>query len=166
MEEDRRRWPLVVLTASPFHGHMSPTLQLATILHSKGFSIAIAHSKLNAPDPSNHPADFKFLPLSDNLSTIDNSNSFANFINALNTKCKPSFQEHLIRLISEGNKSIVVIYDNIMHFAGGVAVDLNLVPIVFRSCSAVYFPAFLVRLQLRQQGRYLEEGKSNHATLL
>nr|GEY20603.1 UDP-glycosyltransferase 76H1-like [Tanacetum cinerariifolium] len=158
MEEDGgRRRPLVVLTASPFHGHMNPTLQLATLLHSKGFSIAIAHSKLNAPDPSNHPSDFTFLPLSDNLSIIDNSHSFTSFINMLNTNCKPSFQEHLIRLISEGNKSIVVIYDNIMHFAGCVAVDLNLVPIIFRSSSAVYFPAFLARQQLPQQGRYLEQ---------
>ncbi|KAI3760519.1 hypothetical protein L1987_50914 [Smallanthus sonchifolius] len=114
---------------------MTPTLQLATILHAKGFSIAIAHSNLNPPNPSNHPSDFTFLPLSDNLQAIEDSGSFSTFLNTLNNNCKPSFKEHLTRLISKGNKSIVVIYDNVMYFAGVVAVDLNLAAIVFRSSS-------------------------------
>ncbi|KAI3678244.1 hypothetical protein L6452_37529 [Arctium lappa] len=158
-KEGGRRWPLVVLTTSPFHGHMTPTLQLATALHAKGFSIAIAHSKLNPPDPSNHP-DFIFLPLSDNLSAIDVSSSFTGFIQDLNTNCRPSFREHLIRLTSEqnrGDKSMVVIYDHLMFFAGAVAMDLNLVAILFRSCSAAYYRACLARQQLHQQGKFLEQ---------
>ncbi|CAH1446772.1 unnamed protein product [Lactuca virosa] len=115
-EHGGRRWPLVVLASSPFHGHMTPTLQLAKALHAHGFSIAIAHSNLNPPNPSNHPS-FIFLPLSDNLSTIDDSGSFRT-----------------------------------------VAVDLNLAAIVFRSSSAAYFPAYLVRQQLHQEGRFLEQG--------
>ncbi|CAH1446771.1 unnamed protein product [Lactuca virosa] len=137
-EHGGRRWPLVVLASSPFHGHMTPTLQLAKALHAHGFSIAIAHSNLNPPNPSNHPS-FIFLPLSDNLSTIDDSGSFSNFIQTLNKNCKPSFKEHLTRLI------------------GTVAVDLNLAAIVFRSSSAAYFPAYLVRQQLHQEGRFLEQ---------
>ncbi|KAI3760521.1 hypothetical protein L1987_50916 [Smallanthus sonchifolius] len=156
-DHGRTRWPMVVLTTSPFHGHMTPTLQLATTLHAKGFSIAIAHSKLNPPNPSNHPSDFTFLPLSDNLPAIEDSSSFPNFVNTLNNNCKPSFKEHLTRLISEGNKSIVVIYDNVMFFTGVVAVDLNLAAVLFRTSSAAFFPAFLARRQLRQQGRFLEE---------
>ncbi|KAI7727017.1 hypothetical protein M8C21_032360, partial [Ambrosia artemisiifolia] len=153
-----RRRPLVVLTSSPFHGHMTPTLQLATTLHAKGFPIAIAHSSLNPPNPSNHPSDFTFCPLSDNLSAIqEQSGGFAKFINTLNNNCKASFKEHLTRLISDGNKSMVVIYDNIMYMAGVVAVELNLTGIMFRTSSAAFFPALLVRQQIRQQGRFLEE---------
>lgn len=158
-EHGGRRWPLVVLTASPFHGHMSPTLQLATALQAKGFSIAIAHSKLNPPDPTNHP-DFIFLPLSDNLSAIDASSSFTRFIQTLNTDCQPLFHQHLTRLITEqnrGDKSILIIYDFLMFFAGAVAIDLNLPSIIFRSSSAAYFPAFLGRRQLHQEGRFLEQ---------
>ncbi|KAD6119780.1 hypothetical protein E3N88_11051 [Mikania micrantha] len=100
MEEDgRKQRPLVVLISSPFHGHMTPTLQLATALHAKGLPIAIAHTSLNPPNPSNHPSDFTFLPLSDNLPAIEDSDSFIHFINILNRNCKPSFQEHLTRLI-------------------------------------------------------------------
>nr|XP_043637037.1 UDP-glycosyltransferase 76H1-like [Erigeron canadensis] len=157
-EHDRKRLPiLVVLTATPFHGHMTPTLQLATALHAKGFSIAVAHSKLNPPNPSNHPPDFTFLPLFDTLLAIDHSGSFTNFINTINTECRASFKEHLTRLISEGNKRIVVIYDNLMFFAASVAIELNLAAIIFRSCSAAYFPAFFVRQQLHQQNRFLEQ---------
>ncbi|KAL8225248.1 hypothetical protein R6Q57_017805 [Mikania cordata] len=156
-EHGGRRRPLVVLTSSPFHGHMSPTLQLATALHAKGFTIAIAHSKINPPNPSNHPSDFTFLPLSDDLPAIDNSGGFTDFINKLNNNCEPSFREHLTRLISEGNRSIVVVYDNVMHFAGIVAVDLKLAAILFRSSSAAFLPAFLARQQLRQQGIFLEQ---------
>ncbi|KAD6119788.1 hypothetical protein E3N88_11059 [Mikania micrantha] len=83
-EHGGRRRPLVVLTSSPFHGHMSPTLQLATALHAKEFTIAIAHSKLNPPNPSNYPSAFTFLPLSDDLPAIDNSGGSTDFINKLN----------------------------------------------------------------------------------
>ncbi|KAF5797218.1 putative UDP-glucuronosyl/UDP-glucosyltransferase [Helianthus annuus] len=159
MEEHdgRRPQPLVVLTSSPFHGHMTPTLQLATTLHANGFPIAIAHSNLNPPNPSNHPSDFTFLPLSDNLSAVEGTGGFAKFINTLNNNCKGSFKEHLTRLVNEGNKSIVVIYDNIMYFAGVVADDLNLPRIMFRTTSAAFIPALLLRQQVRQHGRFLEE---------
>ncbi|KAI3806441.1 hypothetical protein L1987_22346 [Smallanthus sonchifolius] len=78
MEDHGRTWqPLMVLTSSPFHGHMTPTLQLATTtLHAKGFSIAIAHSKLNPPNPCNLP--------SDNLPAMKDSGSFSTFLNTLN----------------------------------------------------------------------------------
>ncbi|GJV95994.1 hypothetical protein Tco_1547571 [Tanacetum coccineum] len=61
-----KRWRLV-LTASPLQGHMTPMLQLGTYLHSKGFSISIAHAEFNRPDPSKYP-DFIFHPLPDKLS--------------------------------------------------------------------------------------------------
>ncbi|XP_071737628.1 UDP-glycosyltransferase 76H1-like [Rutidosis leptorrhynchoides] len=150
-------WPLVVLTACPLHGHMTGTLQLATTLHAKGFHIAFAHSTLNPPDPTNLPPDFIFLPLFDHLTAVDDSRSFTTFLKEINNECKASFKEHLIRLIGEGNKSIVVIYDNNMFFAGIVALDLNLAAISFRPNSAAYLPATLARLQLCQQSRFLEQ---------
>ncbi|KAK9065835.1 hypothetical protein SSX86_015236 [Deinandra increscens subsp. villosa] len=157
-EDGRKQRPLVVLTSSPFHGHITPILQLATTLHTKGFPIAIAHSKqLNPPNPSNHPPDFTFLPLSDNLPAIDGAGSFSHFLAALNENCKPSFQEHLTRLKGSKSSSIVVVYDHVMFFAGGVAGDLNIPAVVFRSSSAAYFPAFLVRLQITQKSRFLHE---------
>ncbi|KAL3518124.1 hypothetical protein ACH5RR_020713 [Cinchona calisaya] len=48
-------------------GLSTPMLQLRSILHSKGFSIVVAHSEFRPPNPKNHP-EFIFHPLSDNLS--------------------------------------------------------------------------------------------------
>ncbi|GJZ10127.1 hypothetical protein Tco_0544886 [Tanacetum coccineum] len=157
-EDGMSRWPLVVIAVSPLQCHLTPTLQLATTLHAKGFSIAIAHSKLTPLDPSNHPS-FTFLPISNNLSTVDAFGNFINLIQTLNNNSsKASFREHLTQLISEGNKSIVVIYDHHMFFAGQVVIDLNLSAILFRSGSGAFFPAYLVRQQLCSESRFLEQG--------
>ncbi|CAA0814669.1 UDP-glycosyltransferase 76F1 [Striga hermonthica] len=45
----------LILFPPPLQGHISPMLQLANILHSRGFSITVIHTRLNSPNPSNHP---------------------------------------------------------------------------------------------------------------
>ncbi|XP_071716199.1 UDP-glycosyltransferase 76H1-like [Rutidosis leptorrhynchoides] len=143
----------LVLVASPFQGHMTPMLQLGNLLHSKGFSITIAHTKLNSPDPSNHP-EFEFLPLYDNFSAIDPSNYFKNFLVKLNDNCKMQLQDHLAKKIKEEkNQMITVIHDNAMYFADEVASNLKLPSIVFRSCSASYMPAYLALPILHAEGK-------------
>ncbi|KAJ9565270.1 hypothetical protein OSB04_001236 [Centaurea solstitialis] len=165
-KDGRRRWRKTTTVAAAGgpnfisiswpHDSNSPA---SHSLHAKGFSIAIAHSTLNPPNPSNHPNNFIFLPLSDNLSAIDASSSFTSFIQTLNANCEPSFRQHLTRLIAQRGDygSIVIIYDFLMFFAGAVAVDLNLSSIIFRSSSATYFTAFLARMQLIQKGQFLEQ---------
>ncbi|KAM0051265.1 putative UDP-glucuronosyl/UDP-glucosyltransferase [Helianthus debilis subsp. tardiflorus] len=156
-DNGRRRWRLV-LVASPLQGHMTPMLQLGTYLHSKGFSITIAHPEFNPPDSSNHP-DFIFLQLPDNLSGPGNFTSFLRFLQALNDNCKPHLQEYVVRIISaqkeESEKeSVVIIYDNLMVFGGSVAVDLNLPSIIMHTSSAAFFPAYKIIPQLHQEGRF------------
>jgi hypothetical protein len=59
---------LVPLHIKSFHqGHINMMLQLGCILHSRGFSITIAHTQFNFPNTSNHP-DFNFLPVADGFS--------------------------------------------------------------------------------------------------
>ncbi|KAG4967200.1 hypothetical protein JHK87_032851 [Glycine soja] len=83
METQRHR---LVLIPPPFQGHLTPMLQLATILHSiAGFSITIAHAHFNSPDPSNHP-NFSFLPLFYGLSdTHISSKNVVDITATLNT---------------------------------------------------------------------------------
>ncbi|KVH94641.1 UDP-glucuronosyl/UDP-glucosyltransferase [Cynara cardunculus var. scolymus] len=118
---------------------MTPMLQLGSVLHSKGFSITMVHTKLNSPDPSNHP-EFEFLPLFDNFLAIDASANFTTFLEALNDNCKMQLQDHLAQKIREGrdDEMITIIHDNIMYFAEEVANNLNLPSIVLRSSSASY----------------------------
>ena len=75
----------VELVPTPLQGHITPLLQLGTILHSKGFSITVAHAEFNSPNPSNLP-EFVFQPLSDNTSEHDRRNPY-DFIVAINNNC-------------------------------------------------------------------------------
>ncbi|KAK5818353.1 hypothetical protein PVK06_023288 [Gossypium arboreum] len=64
--EKQQKSSHVVLVMVTFQGHITPMLQLASILHSKGFSITIVHPELNSPNPSNHPK-FTFISIPDKL---------------------------------------------------------------------------------------------------
>ncbi|KAL2328796.1 hypothetical protein Fmac_022223 [Flemingia macrophylla] len=110
----------LVLIAPPFQGHLTPMLQLATILHSKGFSITIPHDdNFNSPNPSNHP-NFSFLPLFYGLSeTQISSKNIVDISVTLNAMCVSPLKELLVDQIEKGNmnheKIACVIYDGLMH---------------------------------------------------
>lgn len=159
MGDKRTQSKHLVLVASPFQGHMTPMLQLGSILHSKGFSITIAHTKLNSPHPSNHP-EFDFLPLFDNFSAIDASANFTKFVELLNDNCRMQLQDLLTQKIQQAanDHMITIIHDNIMYFAEEVARNLNVPSIVLRSCSASYMPAFLALSKLHEQGHLPVQG--------
>ncbi|GKC39355.1 hypothetical protein Tco_1051739, partial [Tanacetum coccineum] len=156
-EHNRKRWQLVLIV-SPLQGHTTPILQLGTYLHSKGFSITIAHSKINPPNPSNH-SDFIFFPMSDNLSGPGDFPSFVEFLQALGDNCKPHLKQHLIQMINTQKdtyvkESIIIIYDNLMPFARTVASELSLPSIIMHSSSAAFFPAYKIIPQLHLEGRF------------
>ncbi|KAI3489997.1 hypothetical protein L1887_45912 [Cichorium endivia] len=158
MAEHRGRRSKLVLIPSPLQGHMTPMLQLASYLHSKGFPITIAHSEFNPPDPSKHP-DFIFLPLPDNLSSTGTPSGVVQFLRTLNDNCKPHLEKHLIHMINtqketSEKESIVIIHDNLMFFAGSLAGDLGLPCIILRSSCAAFVPAYKIIPQLHQEGRF------------
>ncbi|KAG8371439.1 hypothetical protein BUALT_Bualt13G0087700 [Buddleja alternifolia] len=143
---ERRRG--VVLVPYPFQGHITPMLQLASILHSKGFSIFIAHTQFNSPNPSSHP-DFTFLPLSDHLTAADTS--FYNLLNAhsiMNKNCKAPFEKYM----GEMQEHVAcIIYDSIMNFVDVVANHLNIPTIVLRTNTAAYMHSHFAVFQLLEQ---------------
>ncbi|CAH9098791.1 unnamed protein product [Cuscuta epithymum] len=147
-EAERRRRDLVVLVPSPFQGHVTPMLQLGHVLHSKGFSITVAHARCNAPDPSNHP-EFSFLGLGENISiNLDGIIKASDIglkgrletIYDMNENCRVPLQEYLEE---KGDVVSCIIYDNLMFFVDQVAALLDLPSIVLRPSSAAYFPVLL-----------------------
>ncbi|GAA0173925.1 transferase [Lithospermum erythrorhizon] len=91
----------VVLVPAPYQGHITPMLQLGGILQSRGFSIVVAHTEYNAPDPLNH-SSFAFLPLPDEVAECDKAFSFTNVVNLLDTiniNCKLPFKDYLVQLM-------------------------------------------------------------------
>ncbi|KAL0460560.1 UNVERIFIED_CONTAM: UDP-glucose iridoid glucosyltransferase [Sesamum latifolium] len=149
--ERRRR--VVLVPYSLLQGHITPMLQLGCILHSKGFSIHIAHTKFNSPNPSNFP-HFTFLPLlPDNLEGFDTSfHNQLNVMSVVNTNCEAPFQEHMMKLVAEeevcGQLVACIVYDSIMKFADAVANRLKLPSIMVRTTTAAYIHSKIVMFQL------------------
>lgn len=152
VEEAEKR--CVVLVPSPFQGHITPMLQLASTLHAKGFSIVINHSELNPPDSSKHP-EFTFLPLKDGL-----SNSFSSLLNLLkiipvmNMNCRVPFQDYLVQMMDKSElygQISCIIYDHLMYFTTEVVDHLKLPTILLRSSSCAYMQATCAFLQFQEE---------------
>ncbi|KAK4492073.1 hypothetical protein RD792_002870 [Penstemon davidsonii] len=146
-----RRTRRVVLVPYPYQGHMTPMLQLGSILHSKGFSIIIAHTKFNSPNPSNYP-EFTFLPLSDTMEGFDTSfYNMLNVISTINTKCEASFHDYMVQLLDEEEvlgEVACIIYDSIMHFVDVVATSLKIPTMVLRTNTAAFMHSHITLFQL------------------
>ncbi|CAK8575852.1 unnamed protein product [Lathyrus sativus] len=148
--------PHLVLIPPPFDGHMTPMLQLATVLHSKGFSITIAHTHFNSPDPSNHP-NFNFIPFFDGLSdTQITSKNFIDITSTLTTNCVSPLKEtlihHMAKLEKHDEKIACIIYDGFFHFIDSLTKELKLPSIVFRTTSATNFLTYHVCAHLQTKG--------------
>lgn len=142
-EEKQRERRRVVIVPAPFQGHFTPMLQLASVLHSKGFSITIAHTIFNSPNPSDHP-HFLFLPFHDGISpnhqTISTHN-VTTIASTLNTHCLSPLKELLLRHMSKENIACII-YDGVMYFVHTLAHQLNLPSLVLRTTSATHFFAY------------------------
>ncbi|KAG5582784.1 hypothetical protein H5410_053411 [Solanum commersonii] len=139
----------VVLVPFLLQGHLTPMLQLGSILHSQGFSVIVAHTQHNAPNYSNHP-QFVFHSMDDGLKGMDMSFPGSKSIYRMNESCKEPLRNYLVRMMEEeeeGDQLACIIYDNIMFFVDDVATQLRLPSIVLRTYSAVYLYSMLTILQ-------------------
>ncbi|XP_047319130.1 UDP-glucose iridoid glucosyltransferase-like [Impatiens glandulifera] len=130
---------MIVLLPLPFQSHINPMLRLGSILHANGFSITVAHSEFNPPNPSSHP-HFSFLPLPDavDVTLLDHSpNSFFRFLSDLNTKCMPQLLHRLPQLQNENNVACII-YDSMFYDAEATANQLGIPSLVLRICSATF----------------------------
>ncbi|XP_058109373.1 UDP-glycosyltransferase 76B1-like [Magnolia sinica] len=154
MQDQKYQGPHLVLIPLPLQGHLNPMLQLATLLHSKGFLITIVHTQFNSPNPSNHP-NFNFEPIPDGLS--DDRAAAMDIIMlvaALNVAYKAPSEELLRRLVLENPYGPIkcIISDAMMHFTQDVASILNIPRVVIRTSSAISFAAFTAFPLLKQKG--------------
>ncbi|XP_058109365.1 UDP-glycosyltransferase 76B1-like [Magnolia sinica] len=138
MQIQEMKAPRLVMFPLPFQGHINPMIQLATLLHSKGFSITIIHTHFNAPNPSNFP-NFHFECISDGLSNDQALNlEPLTLASILNETCQVPFEDCLSRLLSDGTDGLIkcIITDVVLHFTGAVAKKWGLPRIVLRTNSA------------------------------
>ncbi|GMI88958.1 UDP-dependent glycosyltransferase 76B1 [Hibiscus trionum] len=126
----------LVLVMLPLQGHITPMLQLATILHSKGFSITILHPEFNSPNPSDHP-EFTFVSIPDKLTKSQLSdNDVAGFMQSLNKNCAAPLQQCLNKVLASYGHIAAIIYDTLMFCAQAIADHLRLPGMTLRTSSA------------------------------
>ncbi|XP_062092562.1 UDP-glycosyltransferase 76F1-like [Humulus lupulus] len=134
----------LVLFPLPLQGHINPMLELANILHSRGFYITVIHTNFNSPNPSNYP-NFTFHSFPDGLSQTEAStNDIPSLLLHLNTKCVQPFKECLATLISVASEEpyTCLISDGLFHFTQAVADSFKLPRVVLRTAGASSFAVF------------------------
>jgi hypothetical protein len=152
---ENRKSCRLVFVLYPFQGHINPMLQLATILHSRGFSITLVHPQFNSLNPSNHP-EFTFIPISDDLSENKVSPvDLLGIFSALNKNSEAPFKqciEQLLKADDPHDRISCIIYDGHMFFAQSVADHFKLPGISVRTSPAATILAFAVFPRLHDQG--------------
>ncbi|KAL2558163.1 UDP-Glycosyltransferase superfamily protein [Forsythia ovata] len=150
-QSPRRR---LVLFPLPLQGHINPMIQLANILHHKGFNISIIHTKYNFPNLSKYP-HFTLYLIPDGLSESEASTTdIILLLKLLNEKCVEPFLDCLARLLSDDADDPIpcIITDAIWYFTQAVADNLNVPRIVLRTSSVGSLLAFAALPLLQDKG--------------
>ncbi|KNA24609.1 hypothetical protein SOVF_013890 [Spinacia oleracea] len=154
----------VVLFPLPLQGHVTPMFHLATLLHSKGFSITIIQTNYRSLDPTHFP-HFTFYFLDDGLP--DNAifgPSNQTVLTDLNTNCSEPFRNCLSQILSNGvthqEPIACLIADPMWSFTSSVTSSLRLPRIVLRCASMSTYYIYQSLPFLRAKGYYpLQESK-------
>jgi hypothetical protein len=157
--------PHAVLIPQPAQGHVTPMLQLAKLLHSRGFYITYVNSEYNhrrflrsrGLDSLNGFDDFQFESIPDGLPLSDDDNVTQDIAELCVSTTKNSaapFRELLIRLNNSTQKPPVscVVADGVMSFAQRVAEELGILALVFWTTSACGFMGYLHFSDLIERG--------------
>ncbi|KAJ0525553.1 putative cytokinin 7-beta-glucosyltransferase [Helianthus annuus] len=150
---NRRR---LVLLPYPLQGHINPMLQLASILHSKGFSITILHTRFNAPDPTNHP-HFNFMPIpgvAEEKLPVSGTDNLIRLMRYLNDEGLGPIRGCLEQLLSEDSGVASLITDAQWFAVQTIADGLELPRIVNWTTSVSSFLSFSAVPILRQMGYF------------
>nr|QOI79391.1 UDP-glycosyltransferase 76F1 [Rheum officinale] len=142
----------LVIFPLPYLGHQNPTFELANILHSKGFSITVIHTRFHSPDPAKYP-HFNFHFIEDGLSESEVPfQDVISLTNTLNNKCVEPFKAFLSQILTDHGSDqepvSCLITDVMWYFTQAVADALQVPRIVIRTGNLSSFTAFFARLEI------------------
>ncbi|CAL9229321.1 unnamed protein product [Arabidopsis halleri] len=149
----------VILFPLPLQGCINPMIQLAKILHSRGFSITVIHTRFNAPKASSHPL-FTFLQIPDGLSeTETRTHDVKLLITLLNRNCESPFRDCLSKLLQsvdsetgeEKQRICCLIHDSGWIFTQPLAKSLNLLRLALSTYTISFFRSHFALPQLRRE---------------
>ncbi|XXG73416.1 hypothetical protein AAC387_Pa07g2336 [Persea americana] len=159
MEEMKR--PHIVCIPLPAQGHINPMMQLAKILHSRGFFITFVHTdcvhkRLSTLDSLVCSDSFRFEVISDGLSP-----SFGEvkkgpevFLQSVKENCVAPFRDLLRKLHhpSDGHRVTCVVSDAFMTFTLKVAEEVGIPEVIFCPAAACGFMAIAQYRELMRRG--------------
>ncbi|KAL8097887.1 UDP-glycosyltransferase 76B1-like [Apium graveolens] len=163
----------LLLFPLPFQGHINPMLQLANILHSKGFNITIIHTSFNSPNISSYP-HFTFENISEDSPTgctdlLGNVNNIILLVKLINEVCFDPFRDCVKKLISNSSAEDPIrclISDALLYFTQAVADLVKLPRIVLRTSSLFSFHVFHSLPLLLQKGYLSMEDSESETPVL
>ncbi|KAL1196993.1 UDP-glycosyltransferase 76C2 [Cardamine amara subsp. amara] len=168
---EKRNGLRVILFPLPLQGCINPMLQLANILHSRGFSITVIHTRFNAPKASSHPL-FTFLQISDGLSESQiNDAPTSNVMSLLaqiNCSTESPFRDCLRKLLVESQESEKIsclIDDCGWLFTQSVSESLNLPRLVLCTFKATFLNAYPILPLLRTKYLHVSASEAEDPVL-
>ena len=158
------RKPHAVCVPFPGQGHINPFMQLANILHWKGFHITFVNTDFNhrrllrskGHQFAKGLPDFHFETIPDGLppSDRDSNPDVSALCDSTRNNCLAPFRELMTRLNSSSEVPPVscIISDGVMSFAIEVAEELGIPEVQFWTASACGFMAYLQFGELVNRG--------------
>jgi hypothetical protein len=135
--------PHAVCVPYPSQGHVTPMMQLAKLLHSRGFHITFVHTEFNqmrlirskGPDYINGLLDFRFETIPDGLSLSDRdaTQDIPALCDATRKNCLAPFKELLLNFNSlfEVPPVTCIISNGFMGFGSKAATELGILEVQF-----------------------------------
>lgn len=156
--------PHAVCIPYPAQGHINPLLNLAKLLHYKGFHITFVNTEFNhnrmlnsrGPNSLDGLPSFRFETIPDGLPASDSGNRRLLLRYAVRDNCLAPFRDLLLKL-NDTNSSKVppvtcIVSDGVTSFTLEASKELGIPNVLFYTCSAGGFMGYL------QYRRLLEEG--------
>ncbi|KAL5992468.1 hypothetical protein ACLOJK_013387 [Asimina triloba] len=156
--------PHVVCIPYPAQGHISPMLQLAKLLHFRGFYITFINTEFNrqrlvrsrGPDSVKGLDDFQFKTIPDGLPTLDQDRTqdIPALCDSIRKNCHPPFLQLLKKLNAAPDAPPVacIISDAVMSFSLQAAEELGIPEYVFYTPSACGVLCYLHYRELIDKG--------------
>ncbi|KAA8530835.1 hypothetical protein F0562_005541 [Nyssa sinensis] len=160
------RKPHAVLVPFPAQGHVTPLMQLAKLLYSRGFHITFVNTEFNhkrlvrskGPDFVKGLSDFRFETIPDGLppSDRDATQDVPPLCDSTRKNCLAPFKELLLKLNSSSEVPPVtcIVSDGIMSFAIKAAEELAIPEVQFWTASACSFVGYLHYRELIKRGLF------------
>ncbi|KAK7277075.1 hypothetical protein RIF29_18225 [Crotalaria pallida] len=156
--------PHVVCVPFPAQGHVNPFMQLAKLLHCKGFHITFVNNEYNhkrliksqgAEFVKGQP-DFKFETIPDGMPpSVEDETQDVPSLCIANKKHSYEPLKELVNKLNNSSPGVppvsCIIYDGIMCFASKVAKDLGIPELVFWTASACGLMGYLQYHQLAKR---------------